>query len=201
MTSPLHHGAVCRPPLWHLLKRRCVDILLLYMLACCCSSSPKGLTVGAVGVQEAVLMEVLRKLRSLSRSKSAATIEQTFQRFDKDGSKQLDPYEFKQAMKALRIELDDARVAALMDVFDTNQDGTLNYSEFLFMFVDRRAILRKWEESVGLGDHTGDGLKGGVKGAFSFDLSAMVACWSLCRRVCTADGSYDVVFCHYVEAT
>lgn len=35
-----------------------------------------------------------------------------------------------------------------MDVFDSNKDGTINYSEFLFMFVDRQAILRRWDEKT-----------------------------------------------------
>ena len=43
-------------------------------------------------------MEVLTKLRSLSRSRTTTAIEQVFQRFDVDGSKQLDQFELRQAM-------------------------------------------------------------------------------------------------------
>lgn len=52
-----------------------------------------------------MLTEVLSKLRSLSRSKNTTAIEETFRRFDVDGSKQLDAFELKEALKSLRVDL------------------------------------------------------------------------------------------------
>ena len=43
---------------------------------------------------------------------------------------------------------DVRRVDVLAAVFDTNKDGCINYGEFLFMFVDRRAILRQWQATL-----------------------------------------------------
>ena len=48
----------------------------------------------------------------------------------------------------LSLRTDDRKLSVLMDLFDSNKDGTINYSEFLFMFVDRRDILRRWQASV-----------------------------------------------------
>ncbi len=56
-------------------------------------------------------MEVLTKLRSLSRSRTTTAIEQVFQRFDVDGSKQLDQFELRQAMKSLGVEVGKQPVA------------------------------------------------------------------------------------------
>lgn len=36
-----------------------------------------------------------------------------------------------------------------MGMFDSNQDGGINYNEFLFMFVDRGDILSKWRAYIG----------------------------------------------------
>ena len=53
-------------------------------------------------------MEVMRKLRQMSRSKSTATIEQIFKRFDTNGNKQLEPTELQQALKACGVEIGTA---------------------------------------------------------------------------------------------
>lgn len=50
-------------------------------------------------------MALLKKLRSLSRSRTTATIEQMFKRFDKDNSRHLDKHELLQALKALSVEI------------------------------------------------------------------------------------------------
>ncbi len=43
---------------------------------------------------------------------------------------------------------DDRKLGVLFDLFDSNGDGTINYSEFLFMFVDRQDILKRWQACV-----------------------------------------------------
>ena len=43
--------------------------------------------------------------------------------------------------------MDGAR--AVLDTFDSDGDGVVDYSEFLYIFVDRQAIVRKWAAAAG----------------------------------------------------
>lgn len=66
---------------------------------------------------------------------------------------------------------DDRKLSVLMDLFDSNKDGTINYSEFLFMFVDRRDILRRWQASVATP---------GKEGAAAMVVAGPISCYTLC---------------------
>ena len=65
-----------------------------------------------------------------------------FRGFDKDGSGGLSPGELKQAL--LEIQGIDFQERELMEIFkeiDTDDDGQINYSEFLMASLNRNALL------------------------------------------------------------
>jgi hypothetical protein len=83
------------------------------------------------------------------------------------------------ALQHQRCLSDEADIDVVMDVFDSNKDGTINYGEFLFMFVDRQAILRRWEHKAGsAAAPTGMSMQGMYP---SLPLEGLVM---LCRELC-----------------
>ena len=53
-----------------------------------------------------------------------------FARYDKDGSGELDPQEFSQALRELRVLLRPSELEAVMAELDTDGDGSISISEF-----------------------------------------------------------------------
>lgn len=91
----------------------------------------------------------------------------------------------------LCVSADDRRLAVLMDLFDSNKDGTINYNEFLFMFVDRRAIIKQWEDSCSLSSTTGSGqdaLVAGIKGVIRIAVSLSGIGGELVLFLCAGTG-------------
>lgn len=107
-------------------------------------------------------------------------MEAVFKRFEDKREKRLDPFQLRQAMKAMGVTLglsrrqitrhtriclvpfefrcllaprvcsfaDDPQLAVLLDIFDTDGDGFLSSSEFLYLFIDREALVKQWQDSV-----------------------------------------------------
>ena len=62
-------------------------------------------------------------------SKAEATM--AFRRMDKDNSGQLDPYEFKMALKFLRLHISDDQAEVVVAELDKDGDGMVSITEFL----------------------------------------------------------------------
>ena len=58
-------------------------------------------------------------------------LQRLFKIMDDDGSKSLNEYEFGKAIHDFRVEMPEEQIHALFDAFDFNDDGTVNYDEFL----------------------------------------------------------------------
>lgn len=59
-----------------------------------------------------------------------AMLKQAFIQHDTDGNRQLDHEEFQKCIKSTGLELSTGDIFALMDMGDTDGDGTISYSEF-----------------------------------------------------------------------
>jgi len=63
-------------------------------------------------------------------------IRQTFKYFDRNNDSRIDAKELKQVMKQLGSEIDNAGVELLINYFDLNKNGTIEWDEFLKMMKE-----------------------------------------------------------------
>ena len=64
------------------------------------------------------------------------SLDQIFRDFDEDGNGYISQVEFRNAIRRLGLGLVSREIDALMLKFDTNQDGKIDYSEFMAKFKD-----------------------------------------------------------------
>lgn len=62
---------------------------------------------------------------------------EAFKVFDKDGNGYIEPAELKQVMQSLGETLTDADIEDMMKEADTDNDGRVNYDEFVNMMKHR----------------------------------------------------------------
>ena len=62
-------------------------------------------------------------------------MKKAFGKFDKDGSGELDLREMNDAVKMYLNGIDEKRVAALVQKYDTQGDGKISYHEFVHMLL------------------------------------------------------------------
>ena len=90
------------------------------------------------------------ELAKVANQKLASDLKQTFlrnkvdlleafERFDADGSRSIDPSEFRQGLKALDLGLHDNQITGLLSVIDSDGNGQIDYFEFAESFGMRRA--------------------------------------------------------------
>jgi len=67
------------------------------------------------------------------------TINDLFRSLDEDGSGTLDPKEFKAGMKRIDLGINSTQQVELMKVFDTDESGLIDYSEFETFLIKCKA--------------------------------------------------------------
>lgn len=82
--------------------------------------------------ENAVVTQIISKLKTLVREDNIDTVRRLFDRFDKNGGGTLSKAEFIRALKELGITtLKESEEIAIIKHFDANNDGTIDYEEFL----------------------------------------------------------------------
>lgn len=94
----------------------------------------------------------MQLINQRAASASGWNLRRPFLRFDKDGSRSLDFEEMSSALRSLGVPHDKATVSAVMAAFDRNGDGSVDYGEFLFVFMNRRKLVRQWKREGGGGE-------------------------------------------------
>lgn len=80
----------------------------------------------------AVLTQIIAKLKTLVREDNIDSVRRIFDRFDKNGGGTLSKAEFIRALKELGITtLKESEEVAVMKHFDADNNGTIDYEEFL----------------------------------------------------------------------
>ena len=78
---------------------------------------------------------VLEKVRAQIQARGAKTIRglgRTFRNFDSfDGNHKIDKQEFYSGLCEIQVKVTQAEAATLMQLFDTDGDGYVNFDEFL----------------------------------------------------------------------
>ncbi|KAF0696477.1 Aste57867_12772 [Aphanomyces stellatus] len=87
--------------------------------------------VDASGWQESIISTICKKLY---RAMGAGSIEQAFKVFDADGSGTIEYDEFMNILKKMDTGLSDQQMFELMRTADTNDDGRLDFKEFVSRF-------------------------------------------------------------------
>ena len=77
--------------------------------------------------------EIEKRLRKMIQNKNRAGVKfsEQFEWFDTSGTGKISAHDFKTAMGSLGFPLTDVDVELLMDRFDSDFDGKINYAEFL----------------------------------------------------------------------
>jgi Ca2+-binding EF-hand superfamily protein len=81
--------------------------------------------------------EIEKRLRKMIQNKNRAGVKfsEQFEWFDTSGTGKISAHDFKTAMGSLGFPLTDVDVELLMDRFDSDFDGKINYAEFLEAFA------------------------------------------------------------------
>ena len=81
------------------------------------------------------MLLVLERVRNQIKARGAKTIRglgRTFRNFDSfDGNHQIDAEEFYSGLCEIQVQVTRDEANALMRLFDTNNDGHVNFDEFL----------------------------------------------------------------------
>jgi Ca2+-binding EF-hand superfamily protein len=76
---------------------------------------------------------IIEKLRVLLTS-SPKSLQDIFNEFDEDGNGYISAVEFRNAIRKLGVGLSSRDIDALLAKIDTNQDGRIDYVEFMSKF-------------------------------------------------------------------
>jgi protein phosphatase len=76
---------------------------------------------------------IIEKLRVLLTS-SPKSLQDIFNEFDEDGNGYISAVEFRNAIRKLGVALSSRDIDALLAKIDTNQDGRIDYVEFMSKF-------------------------------------------------------------------
>jgi len=121
-----------------------------------------------------VAYEALEKIKDIANRDKTFDLKAAFKKFDQDGNGTVDHDELRNVVREIcEIEDDKGKLQkvakwemdAIIELFDPNNDGEVDYSEFSYTFYNRRALTSKDAEG-GVGVDAGDGgsPKSGRKG-------------------------------------
>jgi Ca2+-binding EF-hand superfamily protein len=83
------------------------------------------------------IMVILRDIREAiddeARSTSPAAIKRVFSNMDENGDGKIDKSEFAKAMIELKVPVGDSQIDKIFDVYDTDNNGSFDYNEFLVL--------------------------------------------------------------------
>ena len=92
--------------------------------------------------------EILQKVKDQLQKRGARTIRgigRVFRIFDDDGNRKIEQEEFYWGLRDMQIEVSKREAAILLDSFDLDHDGTVNFDEFLVgIRGDPSAVRKKW---------------------------------------------------------
>ena len=77
--------------------------------------------------------DFLEKLRNIIRT-SSKSFEQIFREFDEDKNGYISQMEFRNAIRKLNLGLTSREIDNLMKKIDANQDGLIDWQEFMAKF-------------------------------------------------------------------
>ena len=93
-------------------------------------------------------VEILAKVQGQLQKRGARTIRgigRVFRIFDDDGNRKIDQEEFYWGLKDMQIEITKREACILLDSFDLDQDGSVNFDEFLVgIRGDPSDVRKKW---------------------------------------------------------
>jgi len=89
-------------------------------------------------------------------------LRRTFQKWDKNGNGQIEPQELKKLMKHLGEEVHDEDLQLMMDMFDKDHSGTIDYNEFYQLWNYINQMKQEFHQAGGT--HKGLDIEG-VKAA------------------------------------
>ena len=101
----------------------------------------------ASGRKSALVKSILRKIKKLVGSKNL-DMRSPFVKFDIDGNGFLDKDEFEYALRDLGVSLTDKELDAMFQFFDRDDNGKVEYGEFLFVFFNRRSLVKQWAKQA-----------------------------------------------------
>ena len=71
------------------------------------------------------------------------TFAKNFKQYDENNDGTLDKAEYREAMRAMKIQLSEAELTKSFDCFDRDRDGTISYDEFLTIIIGEMSDKRK----------------------------------------------------------
>ena len=77
----------------------------------------------------------MERLRVIIQT-SPKSLDDIFKEFDADGNGHISQVEFRNAIRRLGLGLSSRDIDTLMVRFDTNEDGKIDYAEFMAKFKD-----------------------------------------------------------------
>lgn len=91
-------------------------------------------------------VDILEKIRQIMKT-SASSLDQIFREFDSDGNGTISDIEFRQAIRKLSLGLTSREIDKLMLRIDSNQDGKIDYNEFMAKFKSNDLDTRLQERA------------------------------------------------------
>ncbi|GMI06939.1 hypothetical protein TrLO_g13181 [Triparma laevis f. longispina] len=114
-----------------------------------------------------VAYEALEKIKAVASKKEGFDLKSAFKKFDIDGNGTVDHEELKQVITDMCETPDDNgniekiakwEMAAIIELFDPNNDGEIDYGEFSWTFYNRRALTNKDAKGEQGEDDFGEGM-------------------------------------------
>jgi hypothetical protein len=80
--------------------------------------------------------DIMEKVRQIIRS-SPQSFEDIFRSFDTDGNGYISEVEFRNAIRKLNLGITSREIDKIMEKIDTNQDGRIDWQEFMSKFKNK----------------------------------------------------------------
>ena len=113
---------------------------------------------------------VINRIKRLAEVKSAGwhlDLRKPFAQFDKNGDGMLSHDEFVDGLEEIGVQCSEEEVNALLNHFDTNNNGTINFQEFVWSFFNRRNLISQWRLQKGPGKR---GVKSFLNSFYKYDV-------------------------------
>lgn len=141
--------------------------------------------------------EILEKVREQLKKRGARTIRgmgRVFRIFDDDGNRKIDQEEFYWGLKDMQVDITKREAGILLDSFDLDQDGSVNFDEFLIgIRGDPSEVRKKWiHKAFYKFDKDGNGV------ITAADLKGVYNC-SMHPKVISGELTEDDVFVEFLQ--
>jgi Ca2+-binding EF-hand superfamily protein len=102
---------------------------------------------GAKMKSQALIKSAFKKIKEACRIRYQGmnyTVRDVFSQWDNDGNGMLDKEEIFEAVAALGVRLNKAQKVAVWRRFDLDNSGAIDFSEFVWAFMPRPALVKCW---------------------------------------------------------